>query len=106
MGDCMRNIHPVYNIKKLMIIKELEKDDKLKDQDWERFLPQFHKKNVARKKISKRENKKYTPFPPAQTPSKIDYQLESGEYFLNDKQRNRKKFMEKTIHSNEKRNQR
>lgn len=96
--DCMKNVHPVYHIKRLMIMKELQKDEKLKNEDWSRFLPQFKKKNVQRKKIKTDKNttkKAYTPFPPAQTPSKIDLQLDSGEYFLSERQRKSKKLAEK-----------
>lgn len=86
--DCMKNTHPIYNIKALMIKKELAKDPELANQDWSRFLPQFKKKNVQRKKPKVvNEKKKYTPFPPPQKPSKIDLQLESGEYFLSEKQK-------------------
>jgi len=99
--DCMSNIHPVYNIKKLMIIKELEKDERLKNEDWSRFLPQFKKKNVARKKKII-EKKPYTPFPPAQPPSKVDLQLESGEYFLSQSQKRRKELFEKSEKSKQK----
>jgi ribosomal RNA assembly protein len=122
--DCMKNIHPVYNIKRLMIMRELAKDPKLATEDWSRFLPTFKKKNVQRKKPrqtileakkaaatendgsananSVEKKKSYTPFPPAQTPSKIDKELDSGEYFLNEHQRKARKMAEKQLKSIEK----
>jgi len=92
--DCLKNVHPIYHIKTLMIKRELAKDPVLSKENWDRFLPQFKKKNIARKKPKqnkdaaqgkgKKKKKEYSPFPPAQQPSKIDLQLESGEYFLSD----------------------
>ena len=97
--DCMNNIHPIYHIKRLMIQKELAKDEKLKNEDWSRFLPKFAKKNVQRKKPKKVKKgdgqKQYTPFPPAPTPRKVDLQLESGEYFATEAQRKAKRLAEK-----------
>ncbi|KAG6853508.1 ribosomal RNA assembly protein krr1 [Blastosporella zonata] len=104
--DCMKNIHPIYRIKELMIRRELAKDPKLATESWDRFLPQFRKRHLktsektakkneaieqkteARKAAgleplpSKPAKKVYTPFPPSQLPRKVDLQLESGEYFL------------------------
>jgi ribosomal RNA assembly protein len=81
----------------------LAKDPELADQNWERFLPQFKKKNVPRRKPhsveadsknadktkaadveqaeqaaaeqpkKKKEKSAYTPFPPLPTPSKVPY---------------------------------
>eukprot|EP01082_Thalassiosira_pseudonana_P013628 g12657.t1 g12657 contig6:2368723-2370032(-) len=96
--DCMNNIHPVYNIKRLMIMRELERDPKLKEESWERFLPTFKKKNVKRRKPHQLVEEQQK----AQQPSKIDLQLESGEYFLSERERKAKKLGEKKIASMEK----
>ncbi|CAF9935495.1 MAG: ribosomal RNA assembly protein krr1 [Alectoria fallacina] len=84
--DCMANIHPIYHIKELMIKRELMKDPELKTEDWERFLPHFKKRTLSKRKkplkITDKSRKPYTPFPPPQEKSKVDLQIESGEYFL------------------------
>lgn len=68
-----------------MIKRELAKDPTLKNENWERFLPNFKKRNVQRKKPKAvQEKREYTPFPPAQPLSKVDQMLESGEYFLSE----------------------
>lgn len=107
--DCMKNIHPIYRIKELMIKRELAKDPQLATESWDRFLPQFRKKHLKTSEKTAKKNERleeknearkvaglepigqqkekpakkvYTPFPPAQQPRKVDLQLESGEYFL------------------------
>ena len=64
----------------------------LQNEDWARFLPKFKKTNQKKKekKDKKKDKKKYTPFPPPQQPSKIDLQLESGEYFLSEEQKKKR----------------
>jgi len=96
--DCFKNIHPVYHVKELMIRRELEKDETLKEEMWDRFLPQFKKRNVQRKKKSiKKKNKTASVFPALPTPRKEDALLESGDYFLNEIERLEKKKKERVI---------
>merc|ERR1712130_468157 len=102
--DCMNNIHPIYQLKRLMVEQELSGNPELAKESWDRFLPTFKKikrnnngalgsnkigrngltvnqiKKFANNKKRKHVNK-YTPWPPAPTPSKIDIALESGAYW-------------------------
>jgi ribosomal RNA assembly protein len=84
--DTMANIHPIYHIKELMIKRELAKDPELANESWDRFLPNFRKKTLSKRRIphnvTDKSKKVYTPFPPAPEKSKVDMQIESGEYFL------------------------
>lgn len=78
----MKNIHPVFYIKQLMVRKELEKDESLKDENWEKYLPQIPKKiNMKTKKFQK-EKKEYNPFPNPVQARKQDLEMDTGEYFL------------------------
>lgn len=105
--DTMNNTHPIYNIKKLMIKRELAKDPKLATgrcsagvgegvfcsgctdcnllaENWDRFLPKFKRSGGTKKKPAKRarpEGEKPL-FPPAPMPRKEDIAMETGEYFL------------------------
>jgi ribosomal RNA assembly protein len=85
--DCMANIHPIYHIKELMIKRELAKDPELANESWDRFLPNFKNKTLSQRhkplKVTDKTKKVYTPFPPAPEKSKLDIEIESGEYFLN-----------------------
>ena len=62
------------------------KDPELKNENWERFLPHFKKRTLSKRKkplkVTDKSKKPYTPFPPPQEKSKVDLQIESGEYFL------------------------
>lgn len=101
--DTMTNsVHPIYNVKALMIKRELMKDPKLAQEDWSRFLPKFQNKNISKRKKPKmteaaqrKAKKVYTPFPPLPTESKIDKQLASGEYFLSKEQKLQRKQQER-----------
>lgn len=78
----MKNVHPIYNLKALMIKRELAKDPKLKSENWERFLPKFVNKNISKRKQpkKKKEKKVYVPFPPPQPESKVRNNFFCGIY--------------------------
>ena len=103
-----------------MIRRELAKDPKLANESWDRFLPQFRRRHLTTSEKTAKKNEKlaqktearaaagldapgpskekkkvYTPFPPAQTPRKVDLQLESGEYFLSKHEKKRKEDQER-----------
>ena len=85
----MKNIHPIYHIKELMIKRELMKKPEMANESWDRFLPNYQKHNVKRKKV-KKVQKEYNPFPNEQQPRKIDLLLQSGDYFFDEKNRSKK----------------
>ena len=69
-----------------MIKRELRADPTLATENWDRFLPHFKKRTLSKRKkpakITDKSKKVYTPFPPPREKSKVDLQIESGEYFL------------------------
>lgn len=94
----------MYNTKTMMIRRELAKDPHLRNESWNRFLPQFKRQNMKRRRPQNvrdtesrtdTDSRTYMPFPPPQQPSKIDLQLESGEYFLTQQQRGSQKKADK-----------
>ncbi|KAJ5758681.1 RRNA assembly protein Mis3 [Penicillium odoratum] len=93
VDDCMANIHPIYHIKELMIKRELAKDPTLANESWDRFLPNFKKRTLSKRRVphnvTDKSKKVYTPFPPAPEKSKVDLQIESGEYFLSKEAKDR-----------------
>ncbi|KAL4897925.1 hypothetical protein BDV59DRAFT_52164 [Aspergillus ambiguus] len=95
VNDCMANIHPIYHIKELMIKRELAKDPTLVNESWDRFLPNFKKRTLSKRrtpfKVTDKSKKVYTPFPPAPEKSKVDKQIESGEYFLSKEAKERER---------------
>lgn len=93
VNDCMANIHPIYHIKELMIKRELAKDPTLANESWDRFLPNFKKRTLSKRRkpfnVTDKSKKVYTPFPPPPEKSKVDRQIESGEYFLSKEAKDR-----------------
>lgn len=84
--EVMKNVHPVYHIKELMIKRELAKDEKLKTENWARFLPEFKKiKDNRRKKKKIIYKKKKEGHAPQIQPRKEDLAMESGQYFMGKK---------------------
>ncbi|KAI5170640.1 ribosomal RNA assembly protein [Nematocida sp. LUAm3] len=78
----MENIHPIYEIKRLMVKRELEKDPLLKNENWERYLPQYKKTHSKKKQISSQKTLKMpSKCFPEQEPTKKDLQIETGNYF-------------------------
>ena len=104
--DCMANIHPIYHIKELMIKRELAKDPELANENWERFLPHFKRRTLSKRRkpfrVTDKSKKPYTPFPPPQERSKIDLQIESGEFFLGKHAKERAKKEERLERQKEK----
>ncbi|KAF1956302.1 hypothetical protein CC80DRAFT_516522 [Byssothecium circinans] len=104
--DTMANIHPIYSIKELMIKRELAKDPELVNENWDRFLPNFKRRTQSKRrvprKVTDKSTKVYTPFPPPQEKSKVDMQIESGEYFLGKQAKERKAKEEREAKTREK----
>ncbi|VDL60658.1 unnamed protein product [Hymenolepis diminuta] len=96
------NIHPVYYIKRFVILQKLMSDPTKKNLSWEKFLPKIKKKTLSKRRKpfkEARKKKEYTPFPPPIQPSKVDIALEKGTYFLNEAEKQNHKRKEKVTTS-------
>ncbi|KAF9764382.1 KRR1 small subunit processome component like protein [Nosema granulosis] len=73
---CMNNIHPVFEIKKMIIKKKLSEDPTKKDEDWSKYLPEMKK---THQKKTKRKEKATEP-----KDKKKKSKIETGECFVED----------------------
>lgn len=48
--DCMKNIHPVYALKTLMVEKELSSNENMTEANWDCYVPHFQKKKSKKSK--------------------------------------------------------
>ncbi|KAL0237360.1 hypothetical protein PCE1_000757 [Barthelona sp. PCE] len=83
--DCMNNVHPIYNIREQMLKNELAKNEDLKHVSWDKFLPQYKKRNERRKskKVVTKDRRTEGPkWPTAPQPRKEDIAMATGEYWL------------------------
>jgi ribosomal RNA assembly protein len=80
--ECMNNVHPIYNIKRLMLKQQLSKDPKLAEENWDRFLPQFKKTHQPKKKKKIYPERERAVFPPPPQPRKEDIAMLSGQAFF------------------------
>lgn len=103
-NDCMHNIHPVYHIKRLMVIRQLKRRPELANEDWDQYLPKFkkvsQKKNKSTKKDDqempkkeKKSKKERGGLPDFPKDTELDRQIETGEYFLKKRGNDRKKYL-------------
>lgn len=79
--NCMFNIHPIFEIKKLIEKRKLAKDASKANENWDRFLPKIEKTHSKSRKTKKK--KEEGPLVNIQK-SKEDIKLETGEYFIKD----------------------
>lgn len=78
--DCMSNIHPMHQIKRLVEKRKLEGDPSKSSEDWDRFLPQARKSSKrSKKKVAGRETGN---MPEDAAKRKEDIEMETGEYFV------------------------
>jgi ribosomal RNA assembly protein len=95
---CMKNVHPVYRLKQLLVRRELSKREDMRGQDWSRLIPQYKKSTPNREKVKALAKKKKervqqsvarvakqgprSIFPPLPPKRKEDIAMETGEAFL------------------------
>ncbi|KAL5102955.1 hypothetical protein TcWFU_005644 [Taenia crassiceps] len=104
VNECIfDNVHPVYHIKRFVIIQKLMSDPNKKNISWTKFLPNIKKKSLSKRRKPRKVRKKgeYTPFPPPPQPSKVDIELEKGTYFLAKAEKQRASKEAKVIASEE-----
>ena len=94
--DCMKNIHPIYGIKQLLIKRELMKDPDMKNADWSMYVPQFRKThqkkrfNKPAEEAKSKSKKEKSIFPPEAPLRKEDELMASGEYWKVEKEKQAK----------------
>lgn len=73
---CFENIHPAFELKKLIIKRKLQNENT--EGDWDRFLPKIKKTHSKKKTIGRRSGG----LPEEIKSRKADVEMETGEYFI------------------------